>query len=64
MEPIDGQRGAVDFGLCPRADATADLNALVDLAAESEHPIVIVADGREVGLVTKRQLFRGIQGRT
>ncbi len=62
MEPIDGQLGT-DFRLCPRANVMADLNALVDLAAETDHPIVIVAEGREVGLVTKRQLFRGIQGR-
>src|SRR5215475_8633222 len=63
MEPIDGHRDALDLRLCPQANVTADLNTLVDLAAETDHPIVIVDDGREVGLVTKRQLFRGIQGR-
>jgi glycine betaine/proline transport system ATP-binding protein len=64
MEPIDGHAGnsTVDFRLCPRADVLADLNALVDLAVETDQPIVIVADGREVGLVTKRRLLRGIQG--
>src|SRR5262245_16059812 len=63
MEPIDGHRDAFDLRLCPQANVMADLNTLVDLAAETDHPIVIVDDGREVGLVTKRQLFRGIQGR-
>ena len=39
------------------------LNELVDLAVGTDHPILIAADGRPVGVVTKRALLRGIQGR-
>ena len=52
---------AVDW---PRAGIDSDLDRLVDLAAESEHPIVVVSlEGTPVGLVDKRALLRGIQGR-
>ncbi len=34
-----------------------------DLAVGTEHPILIAADGAPVGVVTKRALLRGIQGR-
>ncbi|MCX7645511.1 MAG: glycine betaine/L-proline ABC transporter ATP-binding protein [Rhodobacteraceae bacterium] len=39
------------------------LNELVDLAVATDHPILIAADGEPVGVVTKRALLRGIQGR-
>jgi glycine betaine/proline transport system ATP-binding protein len=47
----------------PVAAPTDKLNRLVDLAVGTEHPILIKADGAEVGVVTKRALLRGIQGR-
>ena len=64
MEPIAAAtgNGLLDLACCPRADVSDRLNALVGVAATTEEPIVIVADGREVGLVTKRQLLRSIQG--
>ena len=39
------------------------LNTLVDLACGAEHPIVVQADGVNIGVVTKNTLLRGIQGR-
>jgi glycine betaine/proline transport system ATP-binding protein len=40
-----------------------NLNELVDLAVGTDHPILIAAGGQPVGVVTKRALLRGIQGR-
>ena len=39
------------------------LNELVDLAVGTDHPILIASEGKPVGVVTKRALLRGIQGR-
>lgn len=39
------------------------LNELVDLAVGTDHPILIADNGQPVGVVTKRALLRGIQGR-
>ena len=65
MEPIDDHAGldCVDRQLCPRANVDDDLNTLVDLAADTDLPIIVAANGRDVGLVTKRRLLRGIQGK-
>jgi glycine betaine/proline transport system ATP-binding protein len=65
MEPIESHVGleGVDTRLCPRAHIDDDLNALVDLAADTDLPIIVAANGRDVGLVTKRRLLRGIQGK-
>ncbi len=48
----------------PVARPEDKLNALVDLAIGTDHPIVVRADGVNVGVVTKRALLRGIQGRS
>ncbi len=65
MEPINSHIGleGVDMQLCPRAHIDDDLNALVDLAADTDLPIIVTFDGHDVGLVTKRRLLRGIQGK-
>lgn len=39
------------------------LNELVDLAVGTDHPILVKVEGQPVGVVTKRALLRGIQGR-
>jgi hypothetical protein len=64
MEPIPAAsgNGSLDLSCCPRANVSDHLHKLVGLAATSDEPILILADGREVGLVTKRQLLRSIQG--
>jgi hypothetical protein len=47
-----------------RANVNTDLDGLVDLAAETDHHIIIEDRGVTVGVVTKRGLLRGIQGNT
>jgi glycine betaine/proline transport system ATP-binding protein len=66
MEPYDRWKangGArIDDRECLAASPDTDLNGLIDLAVETDHPILIRADGRTVGVVTKTALLRGIQG--
>ncbi|MDD9821828.1 MAG: glycine betaine/L-proline ABC transporter ATP-binding protein [Gammaproteobacteria bacterium] len=54
-----------DVAGCPSAPPSADLDALVNLSIDTEHPIVIRAEsgGAVLGMVTKKTLLRGIQGR-
>jgi glycine betaine/proline transport system ATP-binding protein len=66
MEPYEAWKangGArVDDGACLQATTDTDLNGLINLAVESDNPILIRDDGRVVGVVTKTALLRGIQG--
>jgi glycine betaine/proline transport system ATP-binding protein len=66
MEPIEaytaGGGNTLHEGY-PKAQADTDLDHLVDLAAETDNPIVIVnEEEKPIGVVTKRSLLRGIQG--
>ncbi|WP_282608521.1 glycine betaine/L-proline ABC transporter ATP-binding protein [Pelagibius sp. Alg239-R121] len=66
MEPIDayeGRMGPVNQSNCPVADLHDSLDSLVDASIDSDQPIVVRSDGKNVGVVTKRALLRGIQGR-
>ena len=54
----DGGRGGHVYAV-----ADTNLNTLVDMAIENEHPILIQSDGKMVGVVTRHALLRGIQGR-
>ncbi len=47
----------------PVAGPDDNLNTLVDLAVGTDSPILIRAGGSDIGVVTKRALLRGIQGR-
>ncbi|MDA9872164.1 glycine betaine/L-proline ABC transporter ATP-binding protein [Candidatus Thioglobus sp.] len=60
MEPLDKNIG--DLTGAPRADVSVNLDHLIDLAARSEHPVVITDDAKDVGFVTKQRLLLGIQG--
>jgi len=60
MEPLESYTGSLDGA--PRADHGADLDQLIDLAVETEQPVVITEGGTDVGVVTKPRLLRGIQG--
>jgi glycine betaine/proline transport system ATP-binding protein len=60
MEPLDKNIG--DLSGAPRADVSVNLDHLIDLAAKSEHPVVITDDAKDVGFVTKQRLLLGIQG--
>lgn len=64
MEPVDGYRPrpGEDLSLAPRASHDADLSALIDLSTTTHQPIVITEGGRDVGVVDKTTLLRGIKG--
>jgi len=61
----------VEFGLpdgiseadCPVAAPADDLDTLAELSIAHDNPILVKEDGRIVGVVTKKDLLRGIQGR-
>ncbi|MDU8945198.1 quaternary amine ABC transporter ATP-binding protein [Ovoidimarina sediminis] len=60
MEPLASYQKPLDGA--PRADHGADLDQLIDLAVNTDHPVVITDGGADVGVVTKPRLLRGIQG--
>lgn len=47
---------------CPQAGPEDDLDALVSLAVDQDKPIVIMDDGKPVGVVTKDILLHGVRG--
>ncbi len=59
----EAEHGALDPAGCPRAKPTDDLDRLADLSIDTDHPVLVENDGATVGVVTKRRLLRGIQGR-
>ena len=66
MQPFEAYvqaHGPQDTGSWPVGKPADNLNELVDLAVGTDHPILIAAEGKTVGVVTKRALLRGIQGR-
>ncbi|MBO9447264.1 glycine betaine/L-proline ABC transporter ATP-binding protein [Ruegeria sp. R14_0] len=60
MEPLDSYSGPTEGA--PRADEGADLDQLIDLAVNTDLPVIITDAGSDVGVVTKPRLLRGIQG--
>lgn len=54
----------LDIEQCPKAAHDTDLDHLIDLAVEHDGPIIVTDGEQMVGVVTKRQLLRGIQGDT
>ncbi|TRW95378.1 betaine/proline/choline family ABC transporter ATP-binding protein [Paracoccus sp. M683] len=66
MQPL-GQyaqgNGPQDTASWPVARPEDKLNELVELAVGTDDPILIVAGEQPIGVVTKRALLRGIQGR-
>ena len=67
MEPIDQferrQPNGHDYAAWPTAAPDDSLDHLVDLSIETQHPIVVHAERKPIGIVTKQSLLRGIQGR-
>lgn len=55
--------GAQETAAWPVGKPGDKLNELVDLAVGTDHPILVAVEGQPVGVVTKRALLRGIQGR-
>lgn len=64
MEPLEtvAPADAATLDQAPRADESAYLDQLIDLSVGTELPVVITEHGRDVGVVTKARLLRGIQG--
>ncbi|MEE8076630.1 MAG: glycine betaine/L-proline ABC transporter ATP-binding protein [Candidatus Binatia bacterium] len=64
MESIEGYRSKEvdDLKNCPTAPANATLDHLIGLSVKTDKPIVIVENEKPIGVVTKRNLLRGIQG--
>jgi glycine betaine/proline transport system ATP-binding protein len=64
MQPIDTYHGTAgnDLTSLPTAPPDADLNELINLSVDTDKPILILKDEKPVGIVTKRNLLRGIQG--
>jgi glycine betaine/proline transport system ATP-binding protein len=65
MQPVAeyiAQRGGA-LTQAPRVSEDADLDRLIDVAADHDGPIVVLdRDKQEVGVVDKQHLLRGIQG--
>jgi len=52
-----------DLTSSPRVPHGTDLDTLIDLASETEHPLVVTDDdGKDVGVIDKTTLLKGIQG--
>jgi glycine betaine/proline transport system ATP-binding protein len=51
-----------DLSCFPTASPEADLNELINLSVDTDGPILILKDKKPIGIVTKRNLLRGIQG--
>ncbi len=47
----------------PKSHPEADLDSLIDIIVEKNKPILVVEDNKPVGVVTKRSLLLGIQGK-
>ncbi|EEE35280.1 glycine betaine/L-proline transport ATP-binding protein ProV [Rhodobacteraceae bacterium KLH11] len=65
MEPVESfekRRGPVDHNAWPEAEPDHSLDDLVNLSIATQHPVVVKADGKPIGIVTKNALLRGIQG--
>ena len=67
MQPIalyEQNNPPLDRGNCPIAKLEDSLDTLVNLSIDTDNPILVERDGDIVGVVTKRTLLRGIQGKT
>ena len=65
MEDISAYRAdnGSDLSQSPRVRHDKDLNHLIDISTTTAHPIVVQDDnGRDVGVITKSRLLKGIQG--
>lgn len=66
MQPFEQYaqaHAALDVTGWPVARPDFKLNELLDLAVGTDDPILVQAEDKPVGVVTKRALLRGIQGR-
>jgi len=66
MQPIDVYQSSNEEELTdsPQVTLDADLNHLIDTAIDTEKPLVVVENGKPVGVITKRAILRAIQGKS
>lgn len=66
MEPVEAYAAGGNLPRldgCPVTREDAELDQLIDIAVETDNPIVVVnSEAKPVGIITKRALLRGIQG--
>ncbi|MCY4065701.1 MAG: glycine/betaine ABC transporter, partial [Rhodospirillaceae bacterium] len=64
MERIEDSRPrpGEDLSLSPRAAHDIDLSGLIDISTTTDQPIVIEDGGRDVGVIDKATLLKGIKG--
>ena len=55
-------RPGENLAQAPRVTHETDLSGLIDISAATEEPIVITDNGRDVGVVDKSTLLKGIKG--
>lgn len=66
MEPIasyEAREGKITHSRSLTASPDDNLDRLAELSIETDAPLIIEEDGKPVGIVTKKALIRGIQGR-
>ena len=51
-----------DLSKSPRVSHETDLSGLIDISAATDQPVVITDDGKDVGVVDKATLLKGIKG--
>ena len=62
MDDYQLQQGD-DLSQAPRVSEDTDLSGLIDVSTTTDQPVVIQnADGRDVGVVNKITLLKGIKG--
>ena len=61
MQPMNGSD--IDVASAPRVPPGATLDALVDIACDTDSPIVVEDGTAAIGYISKRCLLKGIQGR-
>ncbi|WP_419911940.1 quaternary amine ABC transporter ATP-binding protein [Hoeflea sp.] len=59
MEPLSNGAATAD---AIRVDGEQDLDSLIDISVESDGQLVVTDAGKDVGIITKTALLRGIQG--
>ena len=61
MEPLESLNGTSASG-ATRVSGDSDLDSLIDVAIDSDKPLIVTEGGNDVGVITKTTLLRGIQG--
>ncbi|NKB77564.1 MAG: betaine/proline/choline family ABC transporter ATP-binding protein [Gammaproteobacteria bacterium] len=51
-----------DLSVAPRVPHDTDLSGLIDISTTTDQPVVITDDGKDVGVVSKTALLKGIKG--